>query len=274
MNRIASSTLLVFIICLSISGARGDEETCAACDRTVLVAGEFQHGRGHESLAIQGAPRRGEEAFREEIYGTNFSVTVPNLPAGKYTIVIGLAEVDFLNSGRRAFDIACGGRMLASNLDVFAVAGGAGNVLLLTNRIDFAGDALGGPLALHFIGRTGAAKLNTFELRDANGVSIISLRAADLVDASDPVALKIPVVGGPEIWKDVSRPAAARVNDLVSRLSLAEKIQEMRNGAAAIPRLGIPAYDYWSECLHGVARAGTAPFFHRQSAWRRHGTHH
>jgi beta-glucosidase len=51
------------------------------------------------------------------------------------------------------------------------------------------------------------------------------------------------------------------VNDLVRRLSLAEKIQEMRNGAAAIPRLGIPAYDYWSECLHGVARAGTATVF-------------
>jgi beta-glucosidase len=261
MNRIASSTLSVFIICLSISAARGDDETCAACDRKVFVAGGFQHGRGHESLAIQGAPRRGEEAFREEIYGTNFSLTVPNLPAGKYTIVIGLAEVDFLNSGQRAFDIACGDQMLASNLDIFAVAGGAGNVLLLTNRIDFAGDALGGPLALHFIGRTGAAKLNTFELRDANGVSIISLRAADLVDASDPVALNIPVVGGPEIWKDASRPVAARVNDLVSRLSLAEKIQEMRNGAAAIPRLGIPAYDYWSECLHGVARAGTATVF-------------
>ena len=43
------------------------------------------HGRGHESLAIEGAARRGEEAFREEIYGTNFHVTVPNLPAGKYT---------------------------------------------------------------------------------------------------------------------------------------------------------------------------------------------
>ena len=35
----------------------------------------------------------------------------------------------------------------------------------------------------------------------------------------------------------------------------------MRNSAAAIPRLGIPAYDYWSECLHGVARAGTATVF-------------
>jgi len=261
MKRMAFSALVVFMVCLSIPVARGGEETCAACDRKVLVNGQFQHGRGHESLAIVGAPRRSEEAFREEIYGTNFSVTVPNLPAGKYTVVIGLAEVDFLEAGQRAFDIACGDQMLASNLDIFAVAGGAGKVLLLTKQIDFPGDALRGPLTFNFIGRANAAKLNTFELRDAAGVSVISMRAADLVDAEDATALKIPAVTGPEIWKDAAQPVAARVNDLVRRLSLAEKIQEMRNGAAAIPRLGIPAYDYWSECLHGVARAGTATVF-------------
>jgi beta-glucosidase len=261
MSRISFSALAVFIICLSIPHARGDEETCAACDRKVLVTGQFQHGRGHESLAIEGAPRRGEESFREEISGTNFSVTVPNLPAGKYTAIIGLAEVDFLNAGQRAFDIACGDQTLASNLDIFAAAGGAGKVLMLTEKIDFPGDALHGSLTLNFIGRTNAAKLNTFELRDAGGVSIISMKAADLVDAGSAAALIISTVAGPEIWKDAAQPMAARVGDLVSRLSLAEKIQEMRNGAAAIPRLGIPAYDYWSECLHGVARAGTATVF-------------
>ena len=79
-----------------------------ACDRKVLVSGQFKHGRGHESLAIVGAPKRGEEAFREEIYGTNFTVSVPNLPAGKYTVLIGLAEVVYTNAGQRMFDITCG----------------------------------------------------------------------------------------------------------------------------------------------------------------------
>lgn len=261
MNRVSFLVSAIFLSSLSLPSARGDEETCAACDRKVLVTGQFQHGRGHESLAIQGAPRRGEEAYREEIYGADFSVTVPNLPTGTYIAVIGLAEVDFLEAGQRAFDITCGSETIARNLDIFAVAGGAGKVLLLTNRIDFSGDALRGPLTFNFVGRTNAAKLNTFELRDANGVSLISLRAEDLVNAEVASALKIPVVTGPEIWKDPSQPVAARVADLVRRLSLAEKIQEMRNGAAAIPRLGIPAYDYWSECLHGVARAGTATVF-------------
>ena len=111
MSQISFSTLAFFILCLSIPHALGGEETCAACDRKVLVTGQFQHARGHESLAIDGAPRRNEEAFREEISGTNFSVTVPNLPAGKYTAIIGLAEVDFLTAGQRAFDIACGGEL-------------------------------------------------------------------------------------------------------------------------------------------------------------------
>jgi beta-glucosidase len=261
MNRIALPALAVFIVCLTISTARADEETCAVCDKKILVTGDFKHGRGHESIAIENAPRRGEEAFREGIYGTSFSVSVPNLPAGKYATIVGVAEVDFLRAGQRAFDITCGDQILASNLDIFTVAGGAGKVLLLTNQLDFPGDALRGPLTLNFSGKTNAAKLNTFELRDASGVSIISMRAADLVDAEDAAALTIPTVAAPEIWKDFSQPIDARVKDLVSRLSLAEKIQQMRNGAAAIPRLGIPAYDFWSECLHGVARSGYATVF-------------
>src|SRR6476660_2131450 len=45
-----------------------------------------------------------------------------------------------------------------------------------------------------------------------------------------------------------------RVADLVSRLTLEEKVGQMLNSAPAISRLGVPAYDWWSEILHGVAR--------------------
>jgi beta-glucosidase len=261
MQRTILCALAGFTVCLSTSIAFADEETCVACDRKLLVSGQFEHGRGHESLAIQGAPKRGEEAFREEIYGSNFTVSVPNLPAGKYTVLIGLAEIVFTNAGQRAFDITCGNQTLARNLDVFTVAGGAGRVLLLTNQIDFPGDAAHGPFTLTFAGRINSAKLNTFELKDASDQSLISMQAADLIAAEDTNALQAPVVAGPEIWKDAAQPTTARVDDLVRRLSLAEKVQQMRNAAPAIPRLGIPAYDYWSECLHGVARAGTATVF-------------
>lgn len=45
-----------------------------------------------------------------------------------------------------------------------------------------------------------------------------------------------------------------RVNDLVSRLTLEEKVAQMQDVTPAVPRLGVPAYDWWNEILHGVAR--------------------
>lgn len=52
-----------------------------------------------------------------------------------------------------------------------------------------------------------------------------------------------------------------RVNDLVGRMTLDEKISQMQNASEAIPRLGIPEYNWWNECLHGVARNGVATVF-------------
>ena len=52
-----------------------------------------------------------------------------------------------------------------------------------------------------------------------------------------------------------------RVNDLVSRMTLDEKISQMMNQAPAIERLGVPEYNWWSEGLHGIARAGLATVF-------------
>ena len=56
-------------------------------------------------------------------------------------------------------------------------------------------------------------------------------------------------------------PPEARANDLVSRLTLQEKVSQMGSAAAAIPRLNVPEYNYWNEALHGVARAGYATMF-------------
>ncbi len=62
-------------------------------------------------------------------------------------------------------------------------------------------------------------------------------------------------------WRDTSLGFDQRAADLVSRMTLDEKIAQMQNAATAIPRLGVPAYDWWNEALHGVARAGTATVF-------------
>ena len=55
--------------------------------------------------------------------------------------------------------------------------------------------------------------------------------------------------------------AQERADDLVSRMTLEEKTSEMVNTSAAVPRLGVPKYDWWSEGLHGVARSGYATMF-------------
>jgi len=65
----------------------------------------------------------------------------------------------------------------------------------------------------------------------------------------------------PPMYMDPTQPVDARVDDLISRMTLEEKASQLVNQARAIPRLQIPAYDWWSEALHGVARAGTATVF-------------
>lgn len=62
-------------------------------------------------------------------------------------------------------------------------------------------------------------------------------------------------------FQNPSLPIGERVNDLVSRMTLQEKADQLLYTAPAIPRLGIPEYNWWNEALHGVARAGYATVF-------------
>ena len=75
---------------------------------------------------------------------------------------------------------------------------------------------------------------------------------ATLAHAQTPAAMP---------FQDPKLPIEQRVNDLVSRMTLEEKTSEMINTSAAVPRLGVPAYDWWNEGLHGVARSGYATLF-------------
>ncbi len=60
---------------------------------------------------------------------------------------------------------------------------------------------------------------------------------------------------------DPDLSVAERVSELLTRLTPVEKAAQMLHEAPAVQRLGIPAYNWWNECLHGVARAGTATVF-------------
>ncbi len=67
------------------------DEICTSCGQQVSVNGSFTHRKDRPSVTIEGTS--GDPAcFREDVNGTNFSVTISHLPAGKYTINIGAAE--------------------------------------------------------------------------------------------------------------------------------------------------------------------------------------
>ncbi|BBE20401.1 beta-glucosidase [Aquipluma nitroreducens] len=62
-------------------------------------------------------------------------------------------------------------------------------------------------------------------------------------------------------FQDPALSIEKRVDDLVSRMTLEEKIGQVVSDADSVSRLGIPKYNWWNECLHGVARAGNATVF-------------
>ena len=75
------------------------------------------------------------------------------------------------------------------------------------------------------------------------------------------LAVRAPAAPMVPLYLDPDKPLEARVQDLVGRMTLAEKVAQLSSTAPAVERLAVPAYDYWNESLHGVARAGRATVF-------------
>ncbi|XP_020579311.1 probable beta-D-xylosidase 7 [Phalaenopsis equestris] len=79
--------------------------------------------------------------------------------------------------------------------------------------------------------------------------SILSSISPFSCDASNPSTKDYP-------FCNVNLPTERRVDDLIARLTLAEKISQLVDRAPPIPRLGLPGYKWWSEALHGISDAG------------------
>ncbi|HXR48983.1 MAG TPA: glycoside hydrolase family 3 C-terminal domain-containing protein [Candidatus Limnocylindrales bacterium] len=237
-----------------------EEETCAVCGQQVSVSGDFTHHKDNASVAIEGATNNAA-AFREEINGEHFTVSVSHLPAGKYKIIIGEVETLYEAQGERLFDVTSGDVALATNFDIFAAAGGTRKACYIAGAVEHEDDSISGPLKVSFVAVKHAAKFNAFEVRDASGASVASFNASELAEPFSTSATRIPDISEPSTWRDPSQPLQAREDDLIRRMSLAEKVAQLQNDAPAIPRLGLPAYNYWNEALHGVANDGIATVF-------------
>src|SRR3712207_1941676 len=89
---------------------------------------------------------------------------------------------------------------------------------------------------------------------------ILGLCLSSLLLPALPAAAQTTSAAQPA-YLNTRLPVRQRVDDLVSRMTLEEKVAQMMNKAPAIERLGVPAYDWWNEALHGVAYAGNATVF-------------
>lgn len=220
------------------------------------LSGDVKH-----SKTLGAFDGRKPEVYVEEISGSQFIVSAPGLEPGRYTVEIDLVESVLDGEGQRVMDIRCGGAVLAKELDLVRVSGGFKQPYRVSGTVEHLGDAQRGPLAVHFEGRVQEAKFNAITVKDAGGAVVAHVLAKDLADAVDPESRIVPDIDDPPIYNDPDRPLEQRVDDLIRRMSLKEKIDQLVNAAGQIERLDVPGYDYWNECLHGVARNGFATVF-------------
>src|SRR5262245_46635873 len=82
-----------------------------------------------------------------------------------------------------------------------------------------------------------------------------------IIQCTGVFAVPLAVTNDAPLWQNPSQPLEVRVHALVGQMTLTEKALQLCNQAPAIPRLGLPAYNYWNEALHGVARNGVATVF-------------
>jgi beta-glucosidase len=254
--------LLAAIACmwLPVSKSLAVEEICPSCSRKLSITGDITHRKEAAGVTVQGAGNNAA-AFREEINGKNFTISVASLPEGQYTIVIGMVETLVSKPGERLFTVTCDNVTLAENFDIIAKAGGTGKVSYIRGTVQHLDDSLRGPLKVTFTAVKNNAKFNTFEVTDISGTPVLAFSALELAEPFTGDATRIPDIKEPPIWRDPAQPLRKRADDLIRRMSLEEKVAQLRNEAPAIQRLGLPAYNYWNEALHGVANNGNATVF-------------
>jgi beta-glucosidase len=242
------------------SAAFAADELWRSGNLQVTVSGNFTHRRDNNRVAIDGAGDN-VAAFRDDVNGQEFTITIPTLPAGKYTITIGAAETVATAAGERVFSVTSGDTPIAKDFDIITAAGGARKVATVSGTVEHTDDALRGPLKISFSASKGTAKFNTIEVKNAQGQLVVAFSAAQLADAFSAATARVPEVKEAAIWRDATKSMEARIDDLIKRMSLAEKVAQVKRDAPAIARLGLPAYDYWNEALHGVANNGVATVF-------------
>lgn len=246
-------------VCLNLfpGGAHADEIGSSACGKPIRIRGEVTHFPLSRTDLSSIAHATDARMYKEEIYGREFSALVEGLPEGEYGLEIYFAETYHKAAGQRLFNVYSGDTVLAKDLDIFAEVGRGAEYVLKATVYHFE-DSIKGPLEIRFETKRDHAKVNAIRVL-SDGAVLACVKAADLEPAGP--SYPIPEINEPVVYTDASIPVEERVADLVRRMALDEKADQLVNKASEVKRLGVPAYDYWNECLHGVARAGHATVF-------------
>ena len=155
----------VFSLLLLALSSPAEDQNCANCAVPVEVTGEFSHFHADGVVSIVRARPGVEDAFPRGNFRQASAVVVSQLPPGKYSLRIGMAEVHFTEPRQRIFNVAVGDKIIATNYDIVAAAGGADKVSYLTSEVEHAGDALRGPLTIRDSqGGKQCQEFNTFSI--------------------------------------------------------------------------------------------------------------
>ena len=153
-----------------LAGAVGAPCSTAA-PRAMTIAGEHDTAsRGDRAIAGTDQPDR----FRYEVWGTAFTVSAGDLPAGSYCVEIDFAEFIYTERDRRVMSIFCGDTALIRELDILAVAGGPDRAYTLSSEVRHPG----GAFTLRFESHKDHAKFGAIRVLNARGEVVAEILAA------------------------------------------------------------------------------------------------
>ena len=93
----------------------------ATCGKPIMVKGEISHYKNADAYKVSNATDN--SFYSEEVYGSDFTVTIPALPKGNYKVEIYMAESFQSSQNQRVFNLYQNGLLIADNLDIYAKAG-------------------------------------------------------------------------------------------------------------------------------------------------------
>jgi beta-glucosidase len=251
--------LLLTAALAALSLPAREKTGCNCGDPVILMTGALDFHRLPAGLKIEGADH--PEVFAVQAAGPSLAAVVPGLAPGRYTIEIDVAETICRSRGERRMDIILGRVEIARDVDLLKRARGFGQACVIQGTVDYPADFPEHAFTIRLEGRKNDAVFNAIRIKDASGQIVAAITAAELLAQEPDGAWQIPEITESPVYTDSAQPMDRRIDDLIRRMSLRERVAQMLNDAPAIERLGVPAYNYWNECLHGLARAGTATSF-------------